>query len=652
MCSSMANFNLEAFVSNPSQEVSKEGSFNRNQWVDIATHYEIPITKKMSKRNIRMKVLDYLVEKELIDERHEPTYESSEWELRKFELEYQREERERDREEREREREERERERKHEREERERVRQHELEMARLGQPRGQSGDVTTDNFNRDWSRAKQLIPKFSEDDPDEFFTQFEETARTMEWPIDKWPFLVQTALTGKGLSVYLSLENDTKKEYQAVKREVLKAYEITGESYRRKFRNTRNGPDQHYLEYSRQLSKLMEKWWRFQDIKAIEDAKRVFLLEQFLEGVPTDVRIYLCQQSINNIQNAASLAEDYVLITGSKQKSSAWKNGASEGHNQGNVSVHATHNKCQKVGHYAKECRVERPQKTTGKEKSTVVCFRCQERGHYSAECPRRAAAQASASGKQRVTQVAMSYADGDMLGDREVREEEPTSNLDSYVTSGNVALSEVGEEVPVKVLRDTGATQSLLLKKALPQVEQGYTGDSILLRGLGGVVRVPLCRVFLKMKGQTRWVSVEIADELPISNVDLLMGNDIGGGVLLWPLMTDNPITEELGSQGTIREGDIDYYPACALNWQQKGESGSKPGLTCAFTRSQMAKIAESEDYAIQGVGDLFNQSLSREPQDRAKVPGRSAEADRQVTEEADSSVPARPITRQMLAE
>lgn len=150
----MADFNLEAFVSNPLQEVSKEGSFNRNQWVDIASHYEIPITRRMTKRDNRVRVVDYLVEKELIDERHEPTHESSELELRRLELEYQREERERDREERERER-------MNEREERERVRQHELEMARLGRPRGQNGDVTTDNSNRELSRAKHLIPKFS-----------------------------------------------------------------------------------------------------------------------------------------------------------------------------------------------------------------------------------------------------------------------------------------------------------------------------------------------------------------------------------------------------------------------------------------------------------------------------------------------------------
>lgn len=94
---------------------------------------------------------------------------------------------------------------------------------------------------------------------------------------------------------------------------------------------------------------------------------------------------------------------------------------------------------------------------------------------------------------------------------------------------------------------------QNLLLRKALPQEEQGYTGDSVLLKGLGGFVQVPLCRVFLKVKGQSKCIIVGIADELQISNVDLLMGNEIGDGVSLWPLMAEETITEELVDEQSI---------------------------------------------------------------------------------------------------
>ena len=42
-------------------------------------------------------------------------------------------------------------------------------------------------------------------------------------------------------------------------------------------------------------------------------------------------------------------------------------------------------------------------------------------------------------------------------------------------------------------VLRDTGASHSILVKDSIPCVEKSYTGEYVLLRGVSGVVTLPL---------------------------------------------------------------------------------------------------------------------------------------------------------------
>ena len=57
------------------------------------------------------------------------------------------------------------------------------------------------------------------------------------------------------------------------------------------------------------------------------------------------------------------------------------------------------------------------------------------------------------------------------------------------FITKGFISLGE-GEldlpQYPVVILRDTGASQSLLLKSAVPVTEKSYEGINILVTGVG----------------------------------------------------------------------------------------------------------------------------------------------------------------------
>ena len=73
--------------------------------------------------------------------------------------------------------------------------------------------------------------------------------------------------------------------------------------------------------------------------------------------------------------------------------------------------------------------------------------------------------------------------------------------NYKPFISEGVVLL--VGDEnssQKVKILRDTGATQSLMLDSVLPLTENSFTGANVLISGVEmGILEVPLHEVNIK---------------------------------------------------------------------------------------------------------------------------------------------------------
>jgi len=67
------------------------------------------------------------------------------------------------------------------------------------------------------------------------------------------------------------------------------------------------------------------------------------------------------------------------------------------------------------------------------------------------------------------------------------------------FISKCYVSLSKHGEKVPVRILRDTGVTQSLLIEEVLPLSESTATGTKVQIQGTElGVVSVPLHVIYL----------------------------------------------------------------------------------------------------------------------------------------------------------
>ena len=95
----------------------------------------------------------------------------------------------------------------------------------------------------------------------------------------------------------------------------------------------------------------------------------------------------------------------------------------------------------------------------------------------------------------------------------------------------------------PIKILRDTGASQSLILADILPFSEKTSSGTSVLIQGVEcRTVNIPLHHVNLSSDLVTGLV-IGITCSLPFNGVHLLLGNDLAGDkVVVNPHVTDTP--------------------------------------------------------------------------------------------------------------
>ena len=79
--------------------------------------------------------------------------------------------------------------------------------------------------------------------------------------------------------------------------------------------------------------------------------------------------------------------------------------------------------------------------------------------------------------------------------------------------------------------MRDTGATQSLMLDSVLPLTENSLTGANVLISGVElGVLEVPLYEVNTKSNLINGNIVIGKRPSLPVEGISLILANDLAG--------------------------------------------------------------------------------------------------------------------------
>ncbi|KAK4326389.1 hypothetical protein Pmani_003105 [Petrolisthes manimaculis] len=380
----------------------------------------------------------------------------------------------------------------------------ELEMKRIEAGLSRSGR-SGPNEQVDVMKYVKLLPVFNEEEVDIFFREFEKLAGSLHIDEDYWALLVRSVFTGRAQEVSSTLSVEDSGDYTVLKSTILKAYDKVPEFYRQKFRNVRKDDCMTYGEFANLKERYFDNWCRAVKISGdFEKLRELVLVEEFKRCIDPTLRVFLDEKEVPYLNGIASLADTYSL-------------------------THKTFNRVKNV--QAVDCQTKQiPKSDTAKVVPTKK----------------------DKIGSSQFVLLLNKHMDVD-------------AEFAPFISEGFVTVDDIRPPVPVQILRDTGAAQTLLLEGVLPLSSHTSTGSGVLLQGVGGMVHVPLHRIRLNSGIVSGPVIVGVKSTLPVEGVSLLLGNDLAGDkVTADPVVVEKPL-DECDTQAL--ESEIPgIFPSCAV--------------------------------------------------------------------------------------
>lgn len=448
----------------------------------------------------------------------------------------------------------------------------------------------------------KYVPEFVEGEEEDFFLQFEKTAKLREWDESEWALLVQSKFKGKAREAYVSLSDQEAGNYEMIQEAVLKSTRLSPGVYRERFRNVKKRPGSTYLEMARECCLKLDRWMKAEGVKTVDEMREVFLMEHFLDQTPPNLKYELISHSVKDVMEAGRKADSYVEAHGlSKSEFQGGKrpffnkgggNYGSRNNHQGTSRPFNKFNQPKLNNYSMSQNYNQQPQnkynlrptpskvgqgntpyyynKINSGNDTSVKCIGCGEVGHKKYQCQK---------GKSKpVGAVAAVRNSGEFVEDEDPIlpfESQEDEDFEHFIVEGMVKLEE-GPEKKIRILRDTGANQSLILKSALPWTKETDTGRMVSCRGAGGKFCIPLHKVWLDCGYITGEVTIGVKETLPVDGVDMLMGNDLGKKRVIPNLqMVENPLkemTEATTTQAAVHhstrgEAEVpEVFPVCAV--------------------------------------------------------------------------------------
>ena len=204
---------------------------------------------------------------------------------------------------------------------------------------------------------------------------------------------------------------------------------------------------------------------------------------------------------------------------------------------------------------------------------SQPICNYCKQSGHIVSDCSVLKRKREKQEGFKPTGLTSLKLTPQSCVKDQtpvQAKVPETDSVMEIYepfLSDGFVSLnSDFALSTPITILRDTGASQSLLLADTLPFSEKTSSGTSVLIQGVEcGFVNVPLHNIYLSSDLVKGPLAVGIRQTLPFKGVHLLLGNDLAGDkVVVNPLVTDTPCMDQ--SPDPIEQELPESYPSCAV--------------------------------------------------------------------------------------
>ena len=455
----------------------------------------------------------------------------------------------------------------------------EIKIAELQQRTGRQ-----ESEGKEAVRNIKLVPKFNEKDVEKFLLHFEKLAESMEWSKSIWTVLLQSVLIGKAQEVYSALSVEQSTDYDVVKNTIMQAYELVPEAYRQKFRSRQKGVGETYVEFAREKETLFDRWCSSKEVgEDYHKLREVMLLEEFKNSVRREVKTHLEEQKVDTLRKAAKMADEYELTHKEefvKKRENPYSREAqwSVGHNPRMESKYYSNRAKVETGETKMKSKSEGKVEHNERKKQKVfqgpTCYHCKKKGHVMSDCWFLK----KADSKRATVNLVGRKASVEVKGLQESSGQKETGRgntrcFESFISRGSIKNKKKdGGEKSVVILRDTGASQTLMSSSVLQVREKASEGDSVLIKGVGGDYKpVPLQKVYLKSDLVTGPVEVGIVSEIPVEGVDMVLGNDLAGDrVKADPHMCKGPSIEKEDSDKKSQD-DQGTDQACVVTRSKK---------------------------------------------------------------------------------
>ncbi|XP_072022506.1 uncharacterized protein [Amphiura filiformis] len=387
-------------------------------------------------------------------------------------------------------------------------------------------------------------------------------AESNKWERDDWALNLSALLHGKGLDTYARLApTDT---YDVLKSELLKAYQMTEDGFRSKFRSAKAEQTESAPQFATRLENYLIRWVELAAVtKNFAGLSDLLIREQFVAGCNKDMALFLKERKPKNVAGMTQLAEQYIEARGGWNASFGGKLPHQKGQQPSgkktntNPPTHGTNPKqstntggnqrrcfiCDKVGHMAKDCyRRTRPTLKAASLQGSA------SHGHKSGKQGKKlnqtdtssslcTACSCESCGQNRVqTASSCVLVSNEMYG-------EGVKSGDAYVTMScghklplaSAACSDnLVEDMPVvqgflcnkevQVMRDSGCDAVAVRKRLVP--EEKFTGVYDKCRLIDGTVRTfPVACLDVDTPYFTGHVHALVMND-PV--YDLILGNNL----------------------------------------------------------------------------------------------------------------------------